>query len=385
MAVGGEYRVADRPVAIDISQLFNLPLRSGVQRVLEGLLGNWPHHSHSAECVFQARQRLYSCPVHAVSEALTANLASKLDTRESEELFRQTVWASRTESLRERELPKRYRSWLLPEPTYEPVALARIRELSSHMVTGAIAMDILPELNADQTPPTPRHSYFSHYFRTLCAVTVVIAISERSATDVKLRLRRAGQTWTATPGVDHLPKLRLPAAQPVTFVSVGTLSPRKRVDLLVQGFQRATESNDAMRLLIIGRPGPGSEKTVEAIEAAQKRGVPIEWVADASDSDLVDAISRATASFSLGVEGFGLPALESLRLGCPVVVSTDVPSVLGEAGAGVLSVEAMSETAVAGALVSLADPDWAVALRAQIRQDELPTWADFSLSVASHL
>lgn len=107
---------------------------------------------------------------------------------------------------------------------------------------------------------------------------------------------------------------------------VGTLQPRKNIVRLVEAFSRI-KSN--LQLVIIGRRG---WKFEEILESPRKFGVSdVRFLDNVTDEELPEFYKNAQIFVLPSLyEGFGLPILEAMRYGCPVLASN--VSSLPEAG-----------------------------------------------------
>ena len=146
------------------------------------------------------------------------------------------------------------------------------------------------------------------------------------------------------------------------WLSVATLEPRKGLDVAVAAL--AEPGAPALPLLVAG---PGGWGDLDVRGAARAAGLPdgrVRLLGHLSDDDLAVALSRATALVAPSrSEGFGLPVLEAMALGCPVVVS-DAPALVEvAAGAGAV-VPRGDAAALAGALARLASDASARRVRA---------------------
>ncbi|MBI4066592.1 glycosyltransferase family 4 protein [Candidatus Gottesmanbacteria bacterium] len=118
------------------------------------------------------------------------------------------------------------------------------------------------------------------------------------------------------------------------ILSVGTLQPRKNFARLVEAFSRIASKYPDLTLVIVGKKGWLFE---EILAAPKKHGVAqrVKFLDFVSDSDL-SALYKNAKAFALPslYEGFGLPVLEAMSFGTPVVVSdtSSLPEIAGEAG-----------------------------------------------------
>jgi alpha-1,3-rhamnosyl/mannosyltransferase len=122
----------------------------------------------------------------------------------------------------------------------------------------------------------------------------------------------------------------LPA--PGFVLAVGTLEPRKNLPRLVEAYRTLPrELQAAHPLAVVGKLGWETGETTAALDSLGDRCLKLGYVTDA---DLAELYRRCGAFCypSLG-EGFGLPVLEAMAAGAPVVTSnlSSLPEVGGVA------------------------------------------------------
>ena len=111
---------------------------------------------------------------------------------------------------------------------------------------------------------------------------------------------------------------------------IGSTAPHKNVGLVLDMADRLAEAG--LRIAIVGMSDSRVFRSGANRPSAKARNV--HWLGRISDGELAallgDSLCLAFPSFT---EGFGLPALEAMAIGCPVVVSdrASLPEVCGNA------------------------------------------------------
>lgn len=127
------------------------------------------------------------------------------------------------------------------------------------------------------------------------------------------------------------------------FLFIGTLEPRKNLPALVEAW-RATRAVTGADLLIAGRTR-ADFVPISPTEGIQRLG-------EISDEDLPRLLSGALAFvYPTLYEGFGLPVLEAMQCGCPVITSRD-PAVMETSGGAAIHADSVRE--ISAAMVALA-------------------------------
>jgi glycosyltransferase involved in cell wall biosynthesis len=155
---------------------------------------------------------------------------------------------------------------------------------------------------------------------------------------------------------------------------VGTLQPRKNLERLLAAFDRVAASEPSLTLVLVGAIGWQPERLTNALGALAARDR-VKVLGFVDDADLPPLMSGALAlAFPSLYEGFGLPALEAMACGTPVLTSTtsSMPEVVGDAG---LLVDPLDVNAISAGLTRLVRDD---ALRAGLRQRGLARAATFT-------
>lgn len=169
------------------------------------------------------------------------------------------------------------------------------------------------------------------------------------------RVRVVAGGIRATPPGDPAPGRKL-AGGDRYILALGTVEPRKDLPTLVSAFDALAADDPDLRLVIAGADGWGAEALTAAIERAAHRDrvVRLGWVDEADRPALVRAAS--VYAFPSVYEGFGLPPLEAMTAGVPVVATRtgSLPEVCGD---GAELVPVGDADALAQALARILDDD----------------------------
>lgn len=163
----------------------------------------------------------------------------------------------------------------------------------------------------------------------------VITISEASKNDIIKHYRvKASKVEVVYPGIkknqtSNMNNLKKKYGIERDFILfVGTLQPRKNVSRLIEAFAKIKDKNT--ELIIVGKKGWMFD---EILKAPKNFGVSdrVKFLDTVPDEDLPIFYKKATCFVLPSLyEGFGLPVLEAMQYGCPVITSN--VSSLPEAG-----------------------------------------------------
>lgn len=173
----------------------------------------------------------------------------------------------------------------------------------------------------------------------------VVTISNSSKDDIIKSYRTLPEKVVAIyPGIKEVPSLephvfgmnQLQAKYTIAdnyVLFVGTLQPRKNIARLIEAFAKVKVGKKALQLVIIGRKGWQYE---EILTAPKKFGVAdrVKFLEGVNDEELSIFYKHALCYVLPSLyEGFGLPVVEAMQRGCPVITSniSSLPEAGGDA------------------------------------------------------
>jgi glycosyltransferase involved in cell wall biosynthesis len=265
------------------------------------------------------------------------------------------VWAKKTERLWR--IPPslftelRILHWLALEQRLNMIAHSRRFDVYHETTSFAAAVKRLPVVHTvydlsllkhREKHPRERVMLFDFFFkRRLPYATHVLTISEFMRHEILQELKLPEDRVTAVPlAPEAVFYRRLPeqvaqvlakAGWPSEYILfVGTLEPRKNLQLLIQAL---AQSKTKVPLILAGWQGWGGPDLGRELERLklQDRVVCTGYV----DEETLACLYSGAAAFVYPswYEGFGLPVLEAMVCGCPVICSntSSLPEVAGDA------------------------------------------------------
>ena len=381
-------------VGIDLEQFVTDPQGSGIQRVLQQLALHWPTHEVPADFVVPYDHGFLLLSASQAAEVLSVVFTEAGQTDPRGAVATRIAAVAHDAPLVDLgRLMALFDAWLLPEVSYLTSVHERFRLFSAAMPTCMIGFDILPMSEPWNYRFRPGSSAsVSEYFRLLATCDSVVCISDFTRDELLHRLRRDSKraVCVAHPGGDHINKGALGrtrqhhASREVRFLRVGTLEARKQPTEILDAFRQAAKKGMRAELVFVGSASASDESINSAVRSAAQEGIGVQWIEHASDSEILDQIASADLFLSVGTEGFGIPVLEAISMGTPVLFSGRQPAgeVMEGRGATRLRESSRAASAWADAFAFYANPDQAEELRLTVAPDEVPTWGAFAATVA---
>lgn len=327
-----------RQLLIDISELIQHDARTGIQRVVRGILLQLlaePPEGYQVKPVFTERTIGYRyAPVNVTSlqaGALARHAAIPVVVTAGDVFLGLDLAAH---------LVPRHQGQLL-------------KWKRSGVRVCFFVYDLLPLLHPHWFKPA-RYKTFKRWLKTLAIYADdLVCISESVKNDlnnwlqiqygladgtVRLHAIPLGadlETTMPSSGFTAEEQTMLEQLQRKKFVlMVGTLEPRKGYADTLAAFERLWADGEQTALVIVGKPGWKTEQLQEILKKHSEQKIRLFWFSCASD-ELLGQLYKASFGVLLAseAEGFGLPLVEAQHYGKPVLArNLAVYKELGEAG-----------------------------------------------------
>ncbi len=339
----------DAPLLIDASRLvwrrWSGTRATGIDRICLA----WLEHYHArSQAVIVYREGPAILPTR-LSQALFRLLLEPERPRGHMMRFRAALAGlalSRAVQLRDR-LPGRGRFWLNPGHTGLDAPRIAAWTKARHVRPVHLVHDLIPITHPQfcRAGEDERHRRrMRTALGTACGIIANSAATRESlaafASSESLSLPPTAVAW---PGTPILPLAASPGAQEPTFVVLGTIEGRKNHALLLELWRQmmAQGGGPVPRLVIVGRRGWQAEAVFAQLDSGIFGDRVVE-VGALDDRALAEILTGARALlFPSFAEGYGIPLVEALAAGVPVIAS-DLP-VFREIGLGVPELLALDD------------------------------------------
>lgn len=168
------------------------------------------------------------------------------------------------------------------------------------------------------------------------------------------------------------------------FTVLGTLEPRKNLNLILDAFEQLWADGVHAELCFIGRVGWLPHDQQQRIRHLHHSDTPFEHHAGLKDHDVREILRRSRATiYASSVEGFGLPPVESLSLGVPVIVADHIPSIQALPANGQIRLDTITASSIRNAVETMLDDTTATQVYSDLAGLRLPAWDDLAAGVAA--
>lgn len=376
-----------RRLLVDVTQYVSWPATSGVQRVLWHLAEEWPAATIEASYGFIYGGRYVTGPISKLASVIASAFQSvSSGSATSSELVRDALSDAAVQIVGVSEMERCFGAYLLPEPTLreESLAVAARLQRSKRTVPFFVYYDALPLTHPHLFGPRSDGGLVvTRYHRILAGADNVAFISRavRDGFQSRIARRKVPNGIITRPGADGLRRIGEIAPARPTFATIGTLEPRKRHRLILEAFEQLWAAGRDYQLVLLGSAGAGQDELVHRLRAVPSTSR-LRWIERPDDEVVAEELARASAMLFLSEgEGYGLPPLEALSVGCPVVVAAGLPALEDLPSGGQIRLNTVTVETLAAAVETLANAESNSAYRQAIVGISLPTWRQFAYDV----
>lgn len=375
--------------SIVLNDLILLRSRAGIATMTEQLLLHFPNVERELQIV-RLSELLFCAPLRMGAGAASRPASTGVPKIPSGHRT-ESPWKSRLKELGVAGVRK-YSKWIL-DPLYRPSLFHEPDMLALPM--GRKSLATIPDLSVLLFPQWhPEHrvaSYRKYFVEVVARTDRFLSISETSKQDfVRITgidprrvtvalLAPRPQFRPQDSGLIESTRRKIVGDQKY-FLFLSTLEPRKNILGLLDAWSKTTpQFRKEHRLILAGAWGWKSEtlaarlKMPEIMESVQ-------WVGQVSDEDLVPLVAGAQALiYPSFYEGFGLPPLEAMACGTPVI-SSDRGALREAVGDAALVIDPEDPPQIAEAIQQIGkDPSWK---KKGLEHASKYQWRDFAAATA---
>jgi len=371
-------------VIFDCTELYQNPVRTGIQRVVREMLRSWPEDGPRLHVVrYDRRRNLIRLSAQAIRvltdqdpglqelsrDDIVARLADIDKAAPSEPLPADAIH-------------------FIPEVFYDPLRCRHYEWLMSARgrTVAMLAYDFIAFLKPQLFNMRSCVS-LTEYLRLIAGAPHVAHISEATRRDYERRILygRGPRKGPVLPlGADGLKMERQKwCPDRKTFVALGSIDQRKNQHLTFEAMRQLWDEGCDVPLTLIGQAFKRAD--IAWIEEASLYPQ-FRWLDQASDEDIRRELSSARCTIYVSeAEGYGLPPVESIWAGIPVISTVNMPSLEGLPANGSLRISCANAKELRGAVEFMLDDANAKNAWLDTGKLELATWRDFARHTADWL
>jgi glycosyltransferase involved in cell wall biosynthesis len=168
----------------------------------------------------------------------------------------------------------------------------------------------------------------------------------------------------------------------ITFTVVGDIRPRKNTEKVIDVFENIWKKGIKIKLQLCGPLNWPNLIMKNRLESLKENQPLFNWIEAPNDQVLRDSIinSRCTIYASEN-EGFGLPPLESLSLGTPVIVGNHIPSIENLTEDGMIKLREINHNTLEQAISQMTNNSFAKETQIKTKDLNIPKWTDLGKKI----
>jgi len=378
----------EKTMYLDISQFISHPYKTGIQRVLYEVLNTWKNKEPLIPIFINEKSETNILPYKVIEliksyfqqennsiEATAIEIKSFSKIKNSINLLSENdILIFNPELFYNQNRINYYQNFIKtrgPNPLY------------------FIIYDLLPFINPE---------YFPRNILTGCTpyLTLIVNlkncgfISEKTKRDFITRAAKSDNLLSKPIlplGGDTLGTNTHPFdSSNITFTVVGDIRPRKNTEKVIDVFENIWKKGIKIKLQLCGPLNWPNITMKNRLESLKENQPLFNWIEAPSDQVLRDSIinSRCTIYASEN-EGFGLPPLESLSLGTPVIVGNHIPSIEYLPDDGMIKLREINHSTLEQAIGQMTNNSFAKEKQIKTKNLYIPKWKDLGNKVEEWL
>lgn len=388
-------------VTIDVSAGV-VAFNTGIQRVIRALVANWPAPTVSAHKT-KSKTASPNGPSLEIDFVVWDSALGRYRNPTSSEAQRLDLDESYTETSIDMTVNWWPNSWLvIPDFVHDLLRREAIRGLKNDdkIRLAYVVHDCVP-VSAPETSIPEMTPAFSQYLTDISNADLALTVSDSTAEELAACLKamaggaRPDLPIVAAPlaneGIKphaHRPKNEKPTRnKSIRLLCVGSSEPRKNHTGLLFACEVLWQEGLDFQLDLVATRGWSNREEVDLFNRLQVKGRLITWHKDVADLALSGLYQSSDVFvFPSLHEGFGLPVIEALAAGLPVVTSRF--GAMGQTGksGGCLLIDINNDDELIDALRALiTDEQLRSTLKTEALAREPRPWVDFTSTLAINL